>query len=119
MKYASELKDLHDLVQKIIDKLFQYLKILHIDSFVSTNGKLVDIERMKSKFLAFIDKVVDPLNFQVSKIHELSTANSVIKKEMEKFQLRVAKIDELTKMCDYWMSRANNILIPGVKLRAG
>lgn len=48
MRLASELKDVCDLVQKIIGKLFQYLKILQIESFVSTNGKMVDIKRMKS-----------------------------------------------------------------------
>lgn len=60
---ANELKNVHELVQKVIEKLFQYLKILHIESFMSANGKLVDIERMKSKFLSFVNKVVDPHNF--------------------------------------------------------
>ena len=68
MRFANELKDMHNLVKNIIDKLFQYLKILHTESFVSTNGKIMDIERMKSKFLAFVNEAVDPLNFQVSKI---------------------------------------------------
>ena len=60
--------DVCNLVQKFIDKCLQTLGILHIESFVSTNSKLVEIERMKSKFFPFIDEVVDPLNFQVSKI---------------------------------------------------
>ena len=68
MRSKNELKDMHDLVQKVLQKLFQYLKILHTKYFVSTNGKIVDIERIKSKFLAFVDEVIDPLNFQVSKI---------------------------------------------------
>ena len=63
MRYANELKDVHDLVQKVIKKLFEYFKVLHLESYVSTNGKLVDIERMKTKFLAFFDEVVDPFNF--------------------------------------------------------
>ena len=68
MRSANELKDLHDLVPKVIEKLFQHFKILHTNSFVSTIGKIKDIERMKPKFLAFFDETIDPLNFQVSKI---------------------------------------------------
>ena len=68
MRSVNKLKDVHDLVWKTIEKFFQYLKILHKESFVSTNGKLVDIERMKSKFLAFVNEIVDLLNFQVAKI---------------------------------------------------
>ena len=63
MRFVNELKDVHDLVQKIIDKLFQYLKILYIENLVSTNGKLVEIKRMKSKWLAFVDEVIDLVNF--------------------------------------------------------
>lgn len=48
--------------EKIIEKLFQFLKILHTKSFMSTNSKLVDIERMKSKFFEFVNEVIDPLN---------------------------------------------------------
>ena len=53
---------------KIIKKLFKNLKVLHIESYVSRNDRLVDIECMKTKFLAFVDEDVDPLNFQMSKI---------------------------------------------------
>lgn len=91
MKSANELKDVHDLVQKVIEILFQYLNILHTDSFVSTNGNLVDNERMKSKFLPFVYRVINLLNFQVSKIQELSIENVIIRREMEKFQSRVAR----------------------------
>ena len=68
MRSTNDLKDVHDLVQKVIKKLFRYLKIMYIESFVSTNGKLVDIERMKSKLLKFVDETIDPLKFQVSKV---------------------------------------------------
>ena len=68
MRSVNELKDAHDLVQKVIENLFQYLNVLHIESFVSTNGKLLDIERIKSKFLVFVNEVIDPMNFQVFKI---------------------------------------------------
>ena len=47
---ANEVKDVHGLVQKVAEKLFEYLKVLHTKSYVSANGKLVDVERMKSKF---------------------------------------------------------------------
>lgn len=80
-----------------------------------TNGKQVEIKRMKSKFLAFIDKFFDLLNFQVAKIQELSTTDAFIKREIKKFQSRVARIDELIEMHDYWMIRADNILILGVE----
>ena len=40
MRSTNELKDVHYLVQKVIEKLFQYLKILHTESFVSTNSSL-------------------------------------------------------------------------------
>ena len=103
MRSANELKDVHDLVQKVIEKLFQYLKILHTESFVSANGRLVDIERIKSKFLAFVDEAIDPLNFQMSKIQEFLAADTIIRRESKKFQSRVARIDELTEMHDYWM----------------
>lgn len=63
---------------------------------MSTNGKMVDIERTTAKFLAFFDEAIDLLNFQVAKIKELSATDAVIKREMEKFQLRVAIINELT-----------------------
>ena len=79
------------------------MKILHTKSFVSANGKLVGVERMKSKFLAFVDEAVDPLNFQMSKIQELSSADSIIRRASEKFHSKLARIDELTEMHDYWM----------------
>lgn len=37
VRFIGELKDVHDLVQKIMDKLFQYLTILYIEYFVCTN----------------------------------------------------------------------------------
>lgn len=45
----------------------------------------MDVLRMKSKFLAFVDEVVDPLNFQMSKIQELSYVDSTIRSDLEKF----------------------------------
>lgn len=98
---TNKLGDVCDLVQKVVDKCFYNLKILHIESFVSTNGKLVDIERMRSKFLTVVDEAIDPLNFQVSKIQELSAEDAVIIKEIENYKSRLTKRDELTNMHDY------------------
>ena len=47
MRSKNELKDVHDMMEKVIEKLLRYLKILHIDSFVPANGKLLDVERIK------------------------------------------------------------------------
>lgn len=62
---------------------------------MSANEKLVDVERMKSKFLAFVDAVVDPLNFQMSKIEELSSVDSILRRASKKFQSKVTKIDKI------------------------
>ena len=35
---VNELKDVHDLAQKVTEELFEYLKVLHTKSHVSTNG---------------------------------------------------------------------------------
>ena len=88
------------------------MKILHIESFVSTNGKLVYIERMRSKFLTFVDEAIDPLNFKVSKIQELLAVDVVIIKETKKYKYRLAKMDELIDMHDYWMVWDDKIIIP-------
>lgn len=68
MRSTNYLVYVWDLVQKIIDKCFQNIKMLDIEYFVSNNGNLVDIERMKSNFLSFFDEAIDPLNFKVPKI---------------------------------------------------
>lgn len=77
---ADKLTKQLDLLQEVIDIKTNVAithRILEIgkeslfhwkQSFVSINGKLMDIERLKSKFLAFFDEAVDPLNFQVSRI---------------------------------------------------
>ena len=68
VRFGNELKDVHDIVHKVIENLFEYLKVLHTKSYVSTNGLLVDIEKMKAKFLVFFDEATNLLNFQMSKI---------------------------------------------------
>lgn len=55
IRYEHELKDVQDLVQKVMDKIFEHLKVLHTESYISNNGQLIDIERMKAKFLAFVE----------------------------------------------------------------
>lgn len=114
-RLASELKTILELVQRVMDNLFEELKTLHTKSQVSRNGKLVETEWMKAKFLAFMDEIEDLTNFQVSRINELSVADAGIKKELEKLQSRIAKLDELINMHDYWMVRADNIAIQDVQ----
>lgn len=116
IRSANTLKDVHDLVQKVIGKIFEYLKVLNIESQVSNNNRLVGIERMKVKLLAFVNEVTDPTNFQVAKIQELSSTDSIFRRASKKFQSKVARVEELTKMLDYWMIRAYNIIIPCVEL---
>ena len=57
-RLASELKNVLELVQRVIRKLYEHLKVLHTESQVFNNGKLVEIEQMKGKFIAFIDEIV-------------------------------------------------------------
>ena len=61
--YANELNDVNESVQKVMEKIFEYLKVLHTKSYVTSNGKLVDIERMQAKFIAFVEEATDPSNF--------------------------------------------------------
>ena len=98
---TNELKDVHDLVQKVMENIFAYLKVLHIESYVSNNGWLVDIEKMKDKFLAFVDEAIDIFNFQVEKIQELSLVDSILRWESKKFQSKVTRVDKLVEMHDY------------------
>lgn len=86
--------------------------MLHTKSYVSSNGQLVDIERMKTKFLAFADEATNPLNFQLSEIQELSSADTILRRVSEMIQSKVARVDELTEMHDYWMIRVDNIHNP-------
>ena len=50
-KSEHGLKNVYDVVKKLMDKLFSQLKIFHTESQVIENHQLVDIQRMKSKFL--------------------------------------------------------------------
>ena len=54
---------MHDLVQKVMENIFEYLKVLHIESYVTNNGQLVDIEKIKEKILAFVDDAINSTNF--------------------------------------------------------
>lgn len=38
VRSVSELKYLHDLMQKVIENLFEHLKVLHTESYVYDNG---------------------------------------------------------------------------------
>lgn len=104
-----------ELVQKEMDKIFEFLKVLHMISQVFRSDKLVNTEVMKAKFLDFIDEITDPDSFQVSRISELSVIDAVIKKESEKLQSRIARLDELTEMHNFWMIQADNIIILNAK----
>ena len=53
VKAKQELKRVYNSVKEVIEKFYMYLKDSHIKSFITTNNQLVDIERMKMKFLEF------------------------------------------------------------------
>lgn len=108
----DKLKTVRVLVQKEMDKVFEFLKMLHTNSHVFSGGELVSVESMKAKFLSFIDEVGDLTKFQVSRIDELSAVSAVIKREAEKMSHRIAKLDELTEMHDLWMIRAEKCYDP-------
>lgn len=102
-KTESSIKSEHDydLVKKVMDKIFEHLKVLHTKSHVTDNDQLVDIERRKAKYLAYIEEDFDLSNFQMAKIPELSKIVCVIRREAEKFKSRISKVEELTEMHDY------------------
>ena len=72
VKFEQELRSVYELVKKVIEKVYAYLKDQYTESHVDPNKQLVYIEWIKSKFLEFIEEMTSPANFQDSKILELS-----------------------------------------------
>lgn len=106
---------MYESVKKVIEKVYVYLKDLHTKSYIVPNKKWVDIERMKSKFLEFIEESTSLANYQHSKIQELTVIHGTLKMALDKLQPKVATVEELTKDDDYWVVRDNNVYILGVK----
>lgn len=52
---SNELRTMIELVQREKEKVFDFLKVLHIEYQIFGGDKLVNIELMKAKFLSFMD----------------------------------------------------------------
>lgn len=70
---------------------------------------------MKVKLLEFIDESTNLTRFQYYKILELVPINGTLKRVSEKLQSKVIMVENLTEQNDYWVVRAYNIYISGVK----
>lgn len=63
IRSTNEIKDVHDLVHRVMEIIFEFLKVLDTKSYVTSNGQLVDINKKKSKFVAFFDEATNPAKF--------------------------------------------------------
>ena len=110
MNFEHELEDVYDLVKKEMDKIFQYLKFMHTKSYVTNNHQLVDVEWIKTEFPTFIEETYNPTNIQVEKLSKLIVVDYILKRATEKLKSKISRVEDLTKMHDYWMVRVENIL---------
>lgn len=60
VKSEHELKDVYDLVKKVMDNIFKHLKVFHTKSYVTNNAQFLDIKGMKTKFMAFVEEATNP-----------------------------------------------------------
>lgn len=92
------LKEIEDKVNETQDKVFELMKVLHVDSQTSSQGKvLIEINVMKEKFSRFLDSLFD-INFHSQdRVVELQALGRCIHVAKEELQNQLNELKELAR----------------------